>query len=83
MLFVALRIPDDPLITMGDAVASFLKTSDPYSKNMCLLSIHDVKGHGYQTGPREWVNTQFRWRDVTSKKRRGTTIAMCVFSRHI
>ena len=80
MFFVALCIPDDPLITMGDAVASFLKKSDPYTKNMCLLSIRDVKKHGYQTGPREWSNAQFRWRDVTSKKRRGTTIAMCVFS---
>jgi hypothetical protein len=80
MFFVALRVPDDPLITMGDAVASFVKKSDPSTKNMCLLSIHDVKKHGYQTGPREWVNTEFRWKDVTSKKRRGTTIVMCVFS---
>jgi hypothetical protein len=46
MFFVAFRILDDPLITMGDGVASFLEKADPTTKDMCLLSIHDVRKNG-------------------------------------
>jgi hypothetical protein len=76
MFFIVFRVRDEPLITMGDAVASFLENSDSTTKDMCLLSIQDVRNKGYQTGPREWVNQRFRWKDVASKKRRGTTLAM-------
>jgi|TARA_R110002003_G_scaffold117_23_gene10482 hypothetical protein len=76
MYFVAFRIRDEPLITMGDAVASFLEQADPTTKNMCLLSIHDVRKSGYQAGAREWLDRRLRWKDVASRKRRATTLAM-------
>ncbi|EXJ70327.1 uncharacterized protein A1O5_06395 [Cladophialophora psammophila CBS 110553] len=34
---------DPPLLTMGDAVASFLENPDPASKGMCLLSASKIK----------------------------------------
>lgn len=76
MFYIAFCIRDEPLITMGDAVASFLGKSDPTTKNMCLLSIRDVRRKGYQAGARQWLNERLKWKDVVSKKRRATTLAL-------
>lgn len=50
MLYVAFRLRDTPLITVGDAVESFLDNSDRTTEGMCLLTKEDVvaavrKGH--------------------------------------
>jgi hypothetical protein len=37
MLFIAFRIRDVPLLTIGDAVSSFLTDPEPKTKGMCLL----------------------------------------------
>jgi hypothetical protein len=42
MLFVAFRLKDNPLITVGDAVQSFLDNNDRTTTGLCLLSKHDV-----------------------------------------
>ncbi|KAJ9612192.1 hypothetical protein H2200_003789 [Cladophialophora chaetospira] len=42
MLFVALRLKDHPLITVGDAVESFLNDNDKTTEGLCLLSRKDV-----------------------------------------
>ena len=76
MFFIVFRVQDEPLITMGDATASFLEHSDASTKGMCLMSIHDVRENGYKAGAREWLDQRYRWKDVTSKRRRATTIAM-------
>jgi hypothetical protein len=67
-------------MTMGDAVASFLEEKDPTTKGMCLLSVHDVKkSKNYVlVGAREWVGERRRWKNVTSLRRRITTILMYV-----
>jgi hypothetical protein len=69
-------VPDEPLITMGDAVASFLQKNDSSTKNMCLLSIHDVRSNGYKAGARAWDDRRFRWKDVATRKRRNIMLAM-------
>lgn len=38
MYVVATRLRDSPLITVGDALESFLNTPDPHTKDMCLLN---------------------------------------------
>jgi hypothetical protein len=79
MLFVAFYVPDEPLITVGDAIASFLEKPDPTTKHMCLLSIHDVRKKDYQeANARAWLHQRYKWKDVASRKRRGTTLAMYV-----
>ncbi|OAP57066.1 hypothetical protein AYL99_09179 [Fonsecaea erecta] len=42
MLYVAFRLEDNPLITVGDAVESFLNENDKSTKGFCLLSKSDV-----------------------------------------
>ncbi|ETN42231.1 uncharacterized protein HMPREF1541_04172 [Cyphellophora europaea CBS 101466] len=43
MYIVATQLHDNPLITIGDAIESFLDTPDPSTKGMCLLSRHQVR----------------------------------------
>lgn len=74
----AFGIKEDPLMTMGDAVASFLERQDETTKGMCLLSVHDVKKHkGYfPAGIQAWEGQQRRFKDVTSRTRRIVTFTM-------
>lgn len=82
MFYIAFGIEEDPLMNMGDAVASFLGTRDPATKNMCLASFQDFKSKkGYVPGPRQWHNTRYRWKDVTSKTRRLVTLTMYAVTR--
>lgn len=78
IFYTALGTKDDPLMTMGDAVASFLEKRDETTKGMCLLSMRNVKeNRGYfPTGPRTWRGKQRRLKDVTSRTRRSVTFAM-------
>jgi hypothetical protein len=43
MLFISLGIRDKPLITVGDAIDSFLTVNDPTTEGMCLASIASIK----------------------------------------
>ncbi|KAF2175728.1 hypothetical protein K469DRAFT_743214 [Zopfia rhizophila CBS 207.26] len=78
MFYTAFGVKESPLMTMGDAVASFMENGDPATRNMCLLTIEDAKKHkGYfPAGPKEWDSKAYRWKDVTSKTRRITTFTM-------
>jgi hypothetical protein len=42
MLIVAFRLKDSPLITVGDALESFLQRPDATTKGLCLLTREDV-----------------------------------------
>jgi hypothetical protein len=78
IFYVAFGTTEEPLLTMGDAVASFLEHEDPTTKDMCLLTVHEVKAskHHFPLGSREWKALQYRWKDVTSLRRRITTVTM-------
>ncbi|KAI4948952.1 hypothetical protein J4E91_005414 [Alternaria rosae] len=77
MFYVAFSVQDEPLMTMGDAVASFLENEDLTTKNMCLSTQVDFRNRtGYQVGPRQWTNERFRWKDVTSTSRKIITVVI-------
>jgi hypothetical protein len=77
MFYIAVFIHDEPLMTIGDAAASFLENEDPTTKNMCLSTRADFQDRkGYQVGPRQWSNQRYRWKDVTSLSRRIITAVM-------
>lgn len=79
MFHVAFGIHAEPLMTMGDAVASFLAKNDPFTKNMCISSLKDFKkSKSYIAGLRQWSDPRYRWKDVTSKTRRIVTLFMYV-----
>jgi hypothetical protein len=77
MFYIAFKIQEEPLMTMGDAVASFLEEEDLTTKGMCLSTLEDFrKRRTYDVGPRQWNDTTHRWKDVTSKTRRFITVVM-------
>lgn len=43
MFFIAFRIRDKPLITIGDAIKSFLEVIDPTTHGMCLVGRESIK----------------------------------------
>jgi hypothetical protein len=56
MCFVAFWMRESPLMTLGDAVASFLDEPDPSTDNMCLISKADIVTERSEswTKPRAW-----------------------------
>jgi hypothetical protein len=79
MLIIVYTVKENPLLTMGDAVASFLDDDDTTTDDMGLVSIHDIK-KGYSAVQTTWDNPRHRWKDATSKRRR--TVALVLYSRH-
>jgi hypothetical protein len=55
MFLTALNAKQYPLVTLGDAIASFLEDPDPNTKNMCLISKKDIeKAFNNPPPPRKW-----------------------------
>ena len=76
MIYIAFYLPHEPLVTMGDAVASFLSEEDPTTKNMCLFSQRDFRKNFSNRGARKWHDRRYRWKDATGKTHRAVTIVL-------
>lgn len=71
MMYVVFGLTETPLMTIGDAIASFLNEKDPTTKGCCLVSKFDIKLHklqwqhreGQSNGPpaKEWSPTKVPW----------------------
>ncbi|KAH3907652.1 hypothetical protein HBI56_180480 [Parastagonospora nodorum] len=68
MFHIVFSTKRKPIITMGDAVASFLDDRDATTTNMGPISSHDCE-RGYNAGATTW-------KDTTSKKRRTVTLVL-------
>ncbi|KAF2019264.1 hypothetical protein BU24DRAFT_489262 [Aaosphaeria arxii CBS 175.79] len=80
ILVTVFMVKEDPLMTMGDAVASFMKMEDPTTLNMSFISTRELKQHvPFTSGmQREWRKTKFRWKDSISKTRRIVTLFLFI-----
>jgi hypothetical protein len=89
MFCTVLLTKGHPLMTVGDAVASFLIHNDPTTRNMCLLTQSDAResflrtGNGidevsgrFPVGAKRWLGTTYRWKDATSIRRRVIAFTM-------
>lgn len=78
MFYSALRIKENPLMTLGDSILSFLERRDPTTRGMCLVDIEDVKksSDSFPHGPRIFQGMEYRWKDTTSRARRLTNFAL-------
>ena len=69
IVFVGFKLREDPLITLGDAVASFLAKSDATTAHQCLADRSDfehqrLSNHAEGTGhpmARQWSGLGSRW----------------------
>jgi hypothetical protein len=79
MFFIAFNIRDAPLLSVGDAVASFLDKADTSTRNMCLVTLGQSRNLiEVDTRPLQWHDRLYRWKDATSKARRGMTLLLYV-----
>lgn len=91
MIFIAFGIKDRPLITIGDAIHSFLNINDPTTKGMCLIDKAGIMaGKSTQddlgiiaSGNWEAVSIKYkakllRWSKGSSQARWLTCMWLCV-----
>ena len=76
MFYAAFYVTGEPLMTVGDAIASFIEQPDAVTRNLCLLSITDIKNGYIRPGGREWTHPESSWRHATSKTRRTVAVSM-------
>jgi hypothetical protein len=83
MLYVAFGALEDPLVTMGDAVSSFMASPDNTTKGMCLVNRREIVGASYYFGgierlraPKYWRPMSQRWFNAASKARWWTCILL-------
>lgn len=60
MLLVAISRGEKPILTIGDAVSSFLQRPDPHTAGMCLKSNVDFKKSDWDSAPTEYEATRVR-----------------------
>lgn len=75
MFSVLYLVKEDPILTIGDAISSFLEHRDSTTGKVSLFSLRDCK-NAHDSIPRLWNNTQFRWGSTVSKIWRGTIIVV-------
>ncbi|KAF2821148.1 hypothetical protein CC86DRAFT_359821, partial [Ophiobolus disseminans] len=77
MFYTAFGVKEEPLMTLGDAVSSFIEEPDQSTTGMCLVSFKDIRKQGmHGTGSRIWTRPRYRWESNTSRLRRAMTFLM-------
>ncbi|KAK5045445.1 hypothetical protein LTR84_009309 [Exophiala bonariae] len=70
MIITLYSCDEMPLVTLGDAIASFLAEPDPVTSGNCLLSKEELgTSEGWYPRARAWKATRRRWFNSASKKR--------------
>jgi hypothetical protein len=78
MLVVAFGIKGRPLMSIGDAVAEYLRRPDLYTEGMCLVSREDIErsNRSFPKGPKTFVKRYRRLFAAASKRRWTLCVAM-------
>jgi hypothetical protein len=76
LLYMWLGIPEAPILTIGDAIASFLRRPDSYTQSGCLFTGAEVRRMGRNAsappnkellhGPKLFENKRRRWAEAVS-----------------
>ncbi|KAG0635408.1 hypothetical protein HOY80DRAFT_910725, partial [Tuber brumale] len=81
MIMAVVRSREPTLVTLGDAVDSFLRIPDPTTIGICFANRRFIKRewrHGWKTGPRQWKKKGAqRWWASVSKTRWITCNFFC------
>jgi hypothetical protein len=85
LLYMWIGIPDAPILTVGDAIASFLRRVDPYTQGGCLIAYHYVEyvhrvlgslKNRTQHDPEPFCKEQRLWGSAVSSRRWRIIIIM-------
>ena len=81
MIMVVVRSREPTLVTLGDAVDSFLSVPDPTTMGICFADRQFIKREwrrGWRTGPRQWKQKKVqRWWTSASRTRWITCNFFC------
>ncbi|KAE9399621.1 hypothetical protein BT96DRAFT_820335 [Gymnopus androsaceus JB14] len=72
MVIVATKMKDHPLVTVGDAIASFMDHPQPHTKEMCLVSQNHFKDHNKgqhpasESLPIQYNPQRVKWMNIAS-----------------
>ncbi|PSN72268.1 hypothetical protein BS50DRAFT_617555 [Corynespora cassiicola Philippines] len=71
---------DEPLLTIGDGITSFLQDEDSTTSGIRLLPLKDNDNNELYLprGPQPHSSTIYRWKDVTSRIRRFITCTLFI-----
>ena len=61
MVLMVLKEGSHPLVTVGDAIASFLVEPDPATKNLCLADKYFFRDEKWQARILIWIPERHRW----------------------
>lgn len=61
MISTILNTGEDPLVTIGDSISSFLVHPDPYTQGKCTASVFTFHERESQGKPKEWDTSRYRW----------------------
>lgn len=75
MVSVVYVTKSNPLLTMGDAVASFIDKRDVATVNHSMMNMSECRTE-YSVNAKPWDGRRWRWKDTTSRKRRYTTLLL-------
>jgi hypothetical protein len=75
MFYTYFSTKEDPLMTLGDAIASFLSKPDVATRDVGLLTIRNC-GKRYKPGASSWRDLHWRWKDATSLSRRVVVLLL-------
>ncbi|KAI9146818.1 hypothetical protein HJFPF1_13386 [Paramyrothecium foliicola] len=78
MLCTALRSSEDPLLTLGDAIDSFLQNSDPHTVSMCLKSRQNFRKGQVSWSRSPEIFRRRRTRQVQGIRRRRLIAALSI-----
>lgn len=69
IFYTAFWIKEEPVVTIGDAVSSFMENEDRTTRGMCLLSLQDVKTKNRNSWllPKQYIDKRYRWKDAISR----------------
>ncbi|PUU72168.1 hypothetical protein B9Z19DRAFT_1172619 [Tuber borchii] len=84
MITAVVRSQEPTLVTLGDAVDSFLRAPDPTTKGMCFADREFIKGewkHEWKTRPRKWKKKGLqRWWTSVGRTRWVTCYFFCLLN---
>ncbi|KAJ5951286.1 uncharacterized protein N7479_009699 [Penicillium vulpinum] len=87
LCYMWFSMSEAPILTIGDAIASFLRRPDPYTKGRCLLDRKSGFMLSVLSGsikkwpphePRKYVGTRKRWSSAVSRRRWLISISFCI-----
>lgn len=76
LFLVYFRTSEETLITIGDAVSSFVQKPDTTTRDICLLSRHDLSQWRRKTGPQVYTNVDRRCAHAVSGMRWFACLAL-------